>query len=796
MFYFNLKLFLRNILKQRIYSVINVLGLSVGISLFLLISLFVIHEYNYDRDNPAYHAIERLEIGGWSVLPAGVSHILNGQIPEIKRFSRTQVTGKTLLTYQADTTSDVRSDISLEYGLFVDSTFLEMFNFKMIYGNPRTAMAEDYNCVITESTAKKLFGDENPLNKIISVDNVYTFTISGVVEDPIHSHFVFEFLIPLTCLNDIVRQDYLEDLNRWNYLTYFECYEPYNRTDVGDKIFEFLQKNEEMQAVDDSSSRDICYLRPLKDIYFAREARFEAGAKHGNRQLVNSFVSVAIFILVIAGINFINLTTARATLRAKEVGIRKVVGSLKRNLILQFLLESIFLSIISMVLALTFLQILLPEFNNLADTYLSFERLWSPMGIITLLLISLFIGFVSGLYPAFFLSHYKPINVLKGSIQKGRGSSLFRKVLISVQFVIAAVLISGTFVVYEQTKYVKNKDLGFKKDNIVNITLEGALRRENTGFKEKLLANPNIEAVSFSHGIPGSTNNTMTFPWKDDPVQMRITSADPEFFDLYDIRLKEGRLFNREMETDKLNTVVINETAAKIIGWDDPVGQVVNSNVNSRNFINPTFTVIGVIEDYHIESLHTKVVPMAIAWDDRTHWQGSIKLSGENIRETIRYIEETWNEFNPNFPFVYRFLDQQFDQMYKSEERLLKNAMYFSILAIMIACLGLFGLSAYMTSIRTKEIGIRKVLGSGVSSIISKFSKEYSLLVLISNMLAAPIAYFVMDFWLHDYPYQINIPIWVFFVSFIITMIIALATVSFHSYKAAIKNPVDAIKYE
>ncbi len=797
MIFTQFKLFLRNILKYRLYSIINVAGLAVGFCVFALITLYVLNEYSYDRYNKNYDNITRLEIGNWCVIPAGVAHLLDGQIPEINSIARTMKAGSSLFSYQKDTLNDIRKDITLLDGLFADSSFLEMFDLKMLSGDPSSALAEPMTIVLTKDAAIRLFGNEDPLNKLVKLDNKYSAIITGVIDDSQNMHFVFDYLLSLTSLKMFRGEDVLDNLSTWNYLCYLQCHEDYRPSELQEKIFNLLKSNEGGAILGTNATLDIIKLRPLNTIYFATKLNHEAGVKHGSKSLVDAFIIIAIFILAIASINFINLTTARASTRAKEVGIKKVIGSTRINLTIQFLIESIFLSMIALIIAIMLLQILIPEFNNIADTQFTINAILSLRGMISLLLLSLLIGIISGCYPAFYLSKYKPLNVLKGSTVRGRWGGIFRKVLIVIQFIIAAVLIGGTLIVSEQVKLIKNKDLGFDGNNVVNITLEGNVRSSLKDFRQQLLSSPYIEAVSFSHGVPGRTNNTFTLVWKDEPIETRVTSADPQFFELYDIKLLSGRFFDENLQSDKLNTVIINETAAKKIGWDNPIGQVVNTDrESSKYFLAQNFTVIGVIRDYHLESLHVPVVPMAIGWDDKVHWQGSIKISDKNNEQALEAIEQVWTHFNPDFPFTYTFLEDRFDQMYKAEDRLLQIAIYFSFLAIIIACLGLFGLSAFMTSLRNKEIGIRKVLGATIYAIINKFLKEFSVLVITSNIIAVPLCWMIMDRWLADYPYHIDIPYWVFLGSFLITLLIALITVSFHSYRAAIKNPVLMLTYE
>ncbi len=793
-----LKFAFRNIRRQQIYSIINIFGLALGIALFLIIALFVKNEYSYDKYNKNYERIYRMEFGHWCVIPPGYGHLLNGQIPEIEKITRTIHTQNILFSYESANSDKQVQNITVQDALGVDSTFFEIFDAEFISGSAQNSLKQPLTIILTETLAKRLFGDEDPLHKEIRLDDAYTMRVDGIIKDPKNSHFMSEAFFSVTSNNIIQGEGQTNNVTSSNYLTYFLFTKEFNVDKIRTKIFNFFKQYKEKELVDDDDREEFIILRPLKDIYFFKEAQFENGIKHGNKPVVNAFIIIAIFILLIAGINFINLTTARAAIRSKEVGIKKVVGSTRTSLILQFLIESVMISVFAMLVALTMLQILLPEFNNVALTDLNFDSIFTLEGILLMSVFAVLIGLISGMYPSLYLSYFNPIYTLKGESKSGKTAGLFRKVLISFQFIIAAILIAGTVVVNQQISFLKNKDLGFKKENIINFDLVFGTIAKKKDFKQKLLQNPNVLLVSFSHGIPGNTRNTNTFAWREGVrVQTRVTSVDKDFIELYEIKLLKGDLINWQLESEQRKTALINETLAKEIGWEDPVGKMVNRDGRFyTNFMEGNFRVVGVIKDYHLESLHTPTVPLAISWDERTHFRASIKIAGNNIPETLEYIESAWDEYAPSFPFTYTFLDQTFDQMYKSEERMQKIAIYFSVLAIFIACLGLFGLSAFMTQRRFKEIGVRKVLGATIPQIIIKLSREFSILVIVSNIIAIPIAWLVLSKWLDDYPYHVEIQWWIFPIALFATLFVALTTVSFHSLKAAKGNPVDAIRHE
>ena len=792
-----LKFALRNIIRQKVYSFINIFGLAIGICIFLLIGLYVNNEYSYDRFNPNHDRVVRMEFFDWCVIPPGVGHLMRNQLPEVEKICRYTAIFNKQIKHE-DKNQTFEKSVSAKMGGAVDSTFFEVFELKVLKGDRKTALREPNSIMLTKSLAQKLFGDKNAINEVITFENTIPLKVTAIIDDTDNFHMTAEYFIPMSIMYKSQGKDQMETLRSWNYLTYLLLNtKNYEKANLQKKILTFLKEQDKNEyLVDDEWQPTDIVIRKLTDVYFFKDASHEAGVLHGNESVVNAFIIIAIFIIMIALINFVNITTARAAIRAREVGIKKVIGATRKKLIIQFISESVIISFVSVLMGLTLLQILLPEFNNITDTKLNLlNTIFSLQGIIGLVILTFFIGIIAGLYPAFYLSLYKTSRVLKGEVSRGKSAGKFRIALIIFQFTVASILISGTIIVNKQINFIKDRDLGFKKENVLNFVLKARLAENSKDFKEKLMLNPNIKGVSFSHGIPGYTRNTNTFVWKDEPVEMRVTSGDPDFFNVLGIQIKEGRGFSWNLETDQKSVCLINETAAKTIGWDNPVGKVVNKS-NGNSFRNSSFTVIGVVKDYHIESLHTKVVPVAIFWSDRTHFQGSIKIVSNNIHETIEYIESVWDEFVPGFPFEYNFLDQRFDKMYKAEERTHKIAIYFSALAIFIACLGLFGLSAFMTQHRFKEIGIRKVLGSSIGQIVARLSKEYAIIIVISNLIAIPLGWYLFDNWLQDYPYRITIPWWPFPIALITTLVIALLTVSFHSLRAALSNPVNAIRHE
>ncbi|PKP34641.1 MAG: hypothetical protein CVU00_06030 [Bacteroidetes bacterium HGW-Bacteroidetes-17] len=796
-----LKYAIRNIFRQKLYSFINIFGLAIGICIFLLIGMYALYEYNYDKFNKRYDEKYGLIFGESPILPAGIGHLLANSIPEIEKTCRTTNLGQATISFSPSNDAELGHNLNINIRQYVDSTIFDIFTLEFKYGNAANALKDPMSCVLSDEVSEKLFGKENPINKVIKIRNT-SYRIDGVVIRPEKSHFQFDALLSLQTLSNIYGKEYLAELNSYNYLTYLLLNGHYDSKKISNKIYHYLDNYDhdifKKYGTNQFESEDFVSLRSLSEIYFSKDEEFTsmfAGIKHGNKQMINVFMIIAIFILFIAIINFINLSTATASTRTKEISIKKIVGAPNLSLKLQFLLESIIIALFAMLIALTLLQRILPEFNNYFAKTIDLSQIFSTTGLAIILLFTLFLGIISGLYPAVYLSQTKLSKLLTDSKNRNSNSFLFRRILILFQFTITSSLIAGTIIISLQNNYMQNKDLGFKKEHIINLLLPTKIVNSRNEFKAELLKIPYITNVSFSHGIPGNTYNTVSFKWKDTEETMRITTVDPDFFDLYQIKIKEGRFFNPDLQTDKINTCLINETAAKLLGWDTIVGEYIKVN-KAGSIVPDDFTIIGIFKDYHVESLHNSIVPMAIFWNEQFHRQASIKFNEKYLPTVIPHIEKSWKIFAPESPFEYSLLINRLNDQYTNEEKLYSILFYLSLLIIFIACLGLFGLASFMVFQKTKEIGIRKVYGASVSSIVLQLCKEYSALIIIASIVSVPVVIYFLDIWLSRFSYRINIPWWVFLVSSISSLIIANITVYFHSIKAAYKNPIDAIRYE
>lgn len=783
-----LKFAIRNLMKNKFYSFINIFGLAIGIALFILIVLFVRSELSYDKFNENYENIYRLEYGNWAVMPPGIAPLMAAKIPELEKYTRLYFNYNYLLKYNDK--NYILPDIC-----YADSTYADIFSTNFLRGDAKKTLSEMNSVAFSDKMAKTIFGNEDPIGKVVNINNSFDAKVTAIFDSRENSHLQFDAITSMSTLEGIRGKDFLTDEHSSNFPFYYLLPENVNLENVYDKIRDFYVEHFNLESADDWEIG----LRPLPELYFYTGAQFEGGAIHGNKQIVNAFIAIGIFIIIIACINFINLSTARANIRSKEVGLKKVVGSYKSQLIRQFLTEAIIVVFIALIFALTIVQIGLPKFNYLVDKNFQFNEIITPTSIFIMAIGVLLIGIMSGLYPAFYLTGFNPIEAVKGEAAKGSKAALFRKGLIVFQFAISIILIISTITSYKQIVFMKNKDLGFNKEDVLyfNCTRE-ILKSDQSkkSFKAKLLESPYIKTAAYTQGVPGDHGNEQSFEIDGESLQFKIMPVDPDFFDVFDIEILEGRTFRWDQPTDEINTVLINETAAKLIGWDSIVGKSIVTGTSGFTAVGPTIKIIGIMKDFHMRSLHTDIPPMMISWKSDWLWRICMRVNLANTSSAIDHIEKTWNEYSPEFPFDYRFIDEIFEQQYKKEERLAETFIYFAVLAIFIASLGLFGLASFVAQQRTKEIGVRKVLGATSTSIINLLTKEFSILVIIANIIAWPIAYYAMMLWLREFAYHISLQFWFFLFGAVIAFIIAFLTVSSQSLRIANQSPVKSIKYE
>jgi len=780
-----LKIALRNIKKHTWYSFINIAGLAIGMTCCILILLWVQDELSYDRfhENASdiYRVIQDINFADhsttWTITQGPLGPSLKKDFPEI--INATRITGRGLrLTYNDRSFDEVVG--------MADPSIFEMFTFPLIKGNPATALSDPNSIVLTEEMAEKYFGDENPIGKTIQADNEYDFLVSGVLKKiPDNSHLQFDFIIPF-----IFGRELNYTVDRWGnsqFRTYVQIQKGIPVQEVIQKISGYLY---EKPTIEKDARLN---LQPLTRIHL--HSNYEFDTAHGDITYVALFSLVAFFILFIACSNFMNLATARSGNRAKEVGMRKVAGAHRSSIIKQFFGESILLAFIALFFSLIIVKLLLPAFSNLAAKELSMNISGNLSGLLMLFGIALLTGIISGSYPAIFLSSFQPVKVLKGSLRSGQKGSVFRKILVVTQFSLTILLIICTGVVHNQLNYLRNKKLGYDKEHMIYMGMRGDMRANFDTLKNELLINSNISGVTASSNVPtyGYTFSNSLWRWEgqnpDEEILMRAVFIDYDYFKTFGMEIAECRSYSKDFSTDTTEAIIVNEAAVKAMRMKSPLGK--RLSINEQNF-----QIIGVVKNYNFRSLRQGIDPLILLFEPQASRVLFAKLKSDNISQTIGYIEKIREKFAPGYPSNYHFLDEALDDLYRSEERVGTIFRYFSVLAIFISCLGLFGLASFMAEQRTKEIGIRKVLGATVSNIIFLLSKEFAKWILVANIIVWPIAYYAANKWLQGFAYRTTIGLWIFILAAAMVLFIALLTVSYQSFKAATANPIDSLKYE
>lgn len=792
---------LRNLLRKKIFSFINVTGLAIGLSVSILILLFVWNEVTYDRchrnSRNIYRLVSKMTAPDRQfeapTVAAPLAPALLEQFPEVVHAARLRETSDRVISYQDRLFKETNI-------LYADPGMMDVFTIRVVKGDAKTFLEPPFSLVITERMADKYFGMEDPLGKTVRWDNENDFTITGIVEQmPENSHLKFNMLASLSTLNRIGAGH--ERLDQWlglNFYTYIVLKEGISIDGLGQKYTD-LVKVHMAEILEQFGIQYELYLQPLRSIHLHSNlvGEIEPG---GNPDMIRIYTTIALFILLIGCINFMNLSTSQSSHRAKEVGMRKVFGAHKGRLVGQFLGESMLLSLISMILAFFLIQLFLPVFNRLIAKNLTFHPLRDWPVSLGLVVLTCLVGLISGTYPAFFLSSFRPISILRLRMRAGRSHRWFRDVLVSFQYIISIALICSTTVIYSQLDFVKNRNLGFDHERVVVIPLEGQVEQGHEVFKSELSKLTGVAGVAGSSLVPGrGTNETMfTFEGAEEakPRVMPFMEIDEDYLGVMGITLARGRSFSRDFPGDRTGSILINEALARELDWDDPLGKkVAMTDVREGEFIQVPYTVIGVVRDFHFESLREPLRPYLMRMGGEVNFI-SVKIRPEHIPETLALIEGKWKTIEPAHPFEYYFLDDTFNRLYRSEQRLGQIFFAFTGIAIFIACLGLFGLAAFTAEQRTKEIGIRKVLGASVASVVVLLSKQFTKWVVLSNLIAWPVAYYAMNLWLRHFAYRINLGVWVFLLSGGIALMIALFTVSFQAVRAAYTNPVNTLRYE
>ena len=809
-----LKIAVRNLMKFKFISFINLFGLAVGFSCCLLILGYILHELSYDRyhrNAENIYRVERswrnyetgitsLELG--TVAPA-IAPLLENDFQEIQALTRLVSPGTTTLRYGEKMFNE--QDV-----YYADEHFFNVFDVEVVKGNPEKALEDPFSVMLTEELAEKYFRGEDPLNKVIRLDNQFDMKVTGIYKAfPANSHVHPRLLISFNTLKDSAVYGEENLRTNWgnnSFFTYLLLPDNYDSEKLEVQFPAFLNRHIDeggsgtVQPSDWTSLR----LRPVTDIHLHANTDLEA-EENGDIQRVYIFSAIALFILLIACINYMNLSTARSVLRAKEIGVRKVIGAGKGELVTQFLSESVLISWIATILAFAFTWLAFPWLNRLSGLDLSIDILLDWRVLLPLLLLPFLVGLLSGLYPALFLSSFQPVKVLKGFSKVGKSGVSFRQALVVIQFSISIILIIGTVVVYKQLQYMQEKALGFQREHVVTLSNNTSLAPAFETFRAELQASPAITEVGRSSLIPterllnaaGSqiSRGDSLAPTKAD---IKFVTADNHFFSTYGIDVLAGRNFSADFGPDT-SSFIINEAALSVLGLksaEEAIGK--EFQYGSRNG-----RLVGVVNDFHFESLHQRILPMVFFKSINPSGIGSagygkisIKVTGESLAAGLAHIEKSWRTFVPDTPYEYSFLEDTYARLYAAEKRQGAVFTLFSCIAIAIACLGLFGLSAFTISQRVREIGIRKVLGAETSSLVTLLSKDFLKLVLLAALIAFPLAWYAMSKWLEDFAYRIDIPLWVFLAAGVIATLIAFLTISFQAIKAATANPVNNLRTE
>ncbi len=791
------KIALRNIKNQKLYNAINICGLSTGLSCFILIFFYVFNELNHDRFNnnaARIYKVAAIRNSGtymgtnrYSVMPPALAPAMMEEFPEVE--SAVRLDDESAVLIKTD------KNAFLENGwVWADKQIFDIFTFPLIQGDKNEVLSSPFSVVISEKTAKKYFGNRNPVGEIINYRNQHDFRITGIFRNiPEDSHIKGDFFAQFETLAKLGR-----DLNKWtnnSYHTFFLLKEGADQRQLEAK-YPALKKSK-FGPVESwrEKQKDKWFNQKFTDIHLKSGTMYDFG-RSGDIQNVYIFSIIGGFILIIACVNYINLSSARAVKRAREVGLRKVVGALRSQLMVQFLGESLFFTLLSLVFAIGLVYLLLPGFNQIIERNLSMGILGNPGLFLTIIFTVLAAGLISGLYPAFVLSNFKPAKILKGTGATGQRGKTLRNALVVFQFSISIFLIISTIIISKQLYFIRNKDLGFQKDRIICSIMWGDnLRNNNFALKEELLKLPGISGVTYCSSLPMQVGSTNYFRYEGMPDNVKyglktyMAAVEYDYLKTFGMEIVKGRNFSKIIDKNS-PAYIINESAAEKLGWQNPVGKLYG---NGRKL----GTVVGVVKDFHYTDFHVPVEPVTFKLSQGNWmWMLAIKINSENFRSTLKSITSVWDKFSNGYPFEYEFMDDKYDLMYKNEIRLGTSFTYFSILAVLICCLGLFGLASFTIEQKTREVGIRKVLGASVPSMVTMFSWSFIKWVILANIIAWPASWIAMNLWLQDFVFRID-PGWSSFAAgTVLSVLIALSTILLQVNKASNTNPADSLRHE
>ena len=785
-----IKIALRNLNRHKIYSGINILGLTLGLTCALLIFLYVRYEFSYDAFHTNADHIYRILVNqdhyyrGRNqavIMPAAFGPTIRDRVPEVLRICRIDDGSGFFKT-------EDRSFYENGLGL-VDPDFLAMFDFPLVQGDPKSVLNEPFSLILSEEMATKYFGDENPVGRTINIDDRYEVIVKGVMRNlPENSYFNFDFLGSFSTLSILRGKERMQSWGNYSYLTFLQLDEGIDVQSVEQKVQAIFEDRK-------ASFMTHCELQYLKDIHFHNKALFEIGTTSDIRS-VYILASIGLAMLLIACFNYINLATARASSRFREIGMRKVVGAHRLNLIRQFLGESLGITLVAFVVTVFIVCAVLPSFSEFMQRNIPLSFMITPQNVIWMLGIFIIIGMAAGFYPALLLSSFRPSLILRSAPQTTTGrKSAMRNVLVILQFVITTMLITSTFITRKQIDYIRNSDLGYKKESILTFPVSRASKNPQV-IKQELQQFHNIQDATLSSQSPATITNAGLPDWEGKQTEEDIPFfrlyVDENFLDFYAIPLILGRKFSVQHLTNPESAVILNETALKTTGWTDPIGKRIYDGDDDEEGI----TVIGVVKDFHFASLHIPIAPLMIMTNPDDYDVISLKVDPNNIAATIQFLNEKWQTYTSTYPFNYTFLEDRLNRMYRSEYRLYQGIQVFAFIAIFIACLGLIGLASYTVERKTKEIGVRKILGASISGMFLLILQQTMKMVSVGTIIALPLSYFIMNRWLENFAYRIHISIGTLFFSSLVAILIAIITVTYLSIKAARSNPIDSLKYE
>jgi putative ABC transport system permease protein len=790
----------RNIKRHKGFSFINIAGLTLGLTACIMIGLFVRDEKQYDTFIPnsdrIYRVYQKSETDVTNIIasaPPVFATTLKQNYPEVEKTVRAVGINASVLFEASD------KKLYQQGGFIADSNFFDMFPLRFIYGSPNGALQEPNSIVISADMARQFFGSQDPIGKDISM-NKSILTVKGVIQENQQFHLQVNYIISMSQAG--YKGDIMQSWQWYPFHTYVQLQKGANVQQLETKF-----QADSKPFLKGDGPANVPYFQPLHDIHLHSSDFKSDISVRGNASYVNAFTLISIFILLIACFNFVNLATAKSVQRAKEVGVRKTIGADRKQLVLQFIGETLFLALISMMIAVAATYILLPSLNHFTEKSIAFPFFSDPVIAFSILTVTVVVGILAGFYPALVFSSFKPINVLKGNtvVSMASGKTLWlRHSLVVIQFSLSVLLIISAIVVMRQINYLHNKDLGFRKEQIMFFPIKGQALSENyESFKNELLTYPNVAAVSVGYGFPGDAFGDGMMTVKENPelgpVRATQLMVDGDYIKTLGLKLIAGRDFSKDQKTD-VSAWIINETAVRDLQLgrhpEDAIGKTLSWPTWRKSDSLKTGPVIGVVKDFHFKRLHEKVEPAVLQIYPQAYSKIAVKIKGANLEKTISDIKASWKKFSPDYPIEYSFLDESFAKMYKAEDKLKTLILLFTIITIFVACLGLLGLAAYSAEKRRKEIGIRKVLGASVKSVVILLSTDFVKLVLVSLVIASPIAWHFMTQWLSTFSYRIDIRWWVYAVSGIIAVVLALFTVSLQAVKAALANPVNNLRSE